>query len=244
MAHSIAKTDNAPCVGSIGTGTLSGYQASGKLRQKVWMLWERAMARLMAMTSDYTLEAGMCKLLVKKHKGAAFVCEDGTRIEKGDRVGELHLNNRLVLELTGEHGADRAALRTARLVRSSLRELGEALERRPELGNVKALVGVTLLHRGLTHGLGFEQRPLPSKLFERATAAYLKLLLRFLHPEGLNRSGRSREKLTPVMLVCTRANLLAKFPKREEAHELQGTSDRFFIKSSDCSPADPYISAL
>jgi len=177
------------------------------LKQRTWMLWEKAMAFVLELTSEYKIEAGMCKLLVKKYRGPGFVCEDGTRIAKGDRIGELHLNNRMVLGLTREHGAERAALRTARLARASLKEIGNELERVPELADVKALVGVTLLHRGLTHGLGFESRRLPSKLFERATAAYLKLLLQFLHPEGLDRSERSKTKLTPAMLVCTRDNL-------------------------------------
>jgi len=192
----------------------SGRGATG-FGQRAWMAWEKAVARLMALSSEYTHDAGMCIMMVKKYKGAGFVCEDGTRIEKGDRIGELHLNNRMVLELTREYGADRAALRTARLARSSLKEIDEALDRRPDLDGVKALVGVTLLHRGLTHGLGFERKRLPSKRFELATSVYLKLLLRFLHPDGLDRSERSKEKLTPVMLVCTRGNLRKLHAKRE-----------------------------
>jgi len=223
-----------------------GHRAGGSIRQKAWMAWEKAIARLMELSSECALEAGMCKVLVKKHKGAGFVCEDGTRIEKGDRIGELHLNNRMVLELTSEHGANRAALRTARLARASIKELGEELERRPELADVKALVGITLLHRGLTHGLGFEQRALPSKAFEWATALYLRLLLRFLHPEGLNRSDRSKEKLTPVLLVCTRESLRKTFRSKRDldTEMLGGAPGRIFKNSSDCSQGDPYYSVL
>lgn len=184
-----------------------GNRTRGAFRQKIWMAWERAVARFMELSSECTVDAGMCKMMVKRHKGAAIVCGDGTRIERGDRIGELHLNNRMVLNLTRELGADRAALRTARQARASLKELREALDGRPELADVKALVGVTLLHRGLIHGIGFEQMRLPSKLFEAATLIYLKLLLRFLHPEGLNRSERSKVKLTPVLLVCSRESL-------------------------------------
>ncbi len=226
---------------------LSGRRIGWKARQKAWMVWEKAIARLMEASSECSLEAGMCKMLVKKHKGAAIICEDGTRIERGDRIGELHLNNRMVLELTADHGANRAALRTARLARASLKEIASALERKPELAGVKALVGVTLLHRGLTHGLGFEQRALPSKAYEMATTLYLKLLLRFLHPEGLGRSERCREKLTPVLLVCTRESLRTTFRSRRGGDDSEippGEPGRFFIKSSDCSQGDPYYSAL
>ncbi|MFC4597008.1 YkoP family protein [Cohnella hongkongensis] len=207
MEQSTWKTGIVHGSGMTGGVALPGRKTGGRARQKVWMAWEAGVGRLMALTSECTLEAGMCKVLVKKYKGTAFVCQDGTRVEKGDRIGELHLNNRMVLELTREHGADRAAIRTARLIRASLKELAWTLDRAPELADVKALIGVTLLHRGLTHGLGFEQRALPSKAFERITTLYLKLLLRFLHPNGLGRSERSKTKLTSVQLVSTRANL-------------------------------------
>jgi len=198
-------------------------------RQAIWMMWENAVGRIMGMTSEYTLEAGMCKVMVKKHSGDDIVCEDGTRIRKGDRVGELHLNNRMVLELTRQAGPNRAALRTARLARDSLQRISEEWEIRPEMAEMKALVGVTLLHRGLTHGLGFEQRRLPSRRFEWLCSFYLKLLLRFMHPDGTERIGRSKEKLTPLLLVCSRDNLRNRF---------------VFRKSSESSRGVPYSSCL
>ncbi|WP_239618729.1 YkoP family protein [Cohnella mopanensis] len=180
-------------------------------RQKLWLAWEKAAGRMMESMSESVLEAGMCKILVKKYKGEDILCADGTRIVKGDRVGELHLNNRMVLELTADVGANRAAIQTARLVRSSLKEINEALETRTDLSRVKALVGVTLLHRGLTHGLGFEIRSLPSKRFERVTALYLKLLLGCMHPDGLRRIEQNKDKLTPQLLILSRDALSHKF---------------------------------
>jgi hypothetical protein len=194
------------------------------IRQRVWLAWEKAVGLMMDNLSESVLEAGMCKILVKKHKGKDIVCADGTRIVKGDRVGELHLNNRMVLELTLDVGANRAAIQTARLVRSSLKEINDALETRTDMSRVKALVGVTLLHRGLTHGLGFEIRSLPSKRFESVSALYLKLLLRCMHPDGLRRIEQSREKLIPQMLIISRDALSRKFS---------------FIKSSESSREVP-----
>ncbi|MFC4303907.1 YkoP family protein [Cohnella boryungensis] len=200
-------TDRATLARGIALVKRSGCTA----RQRIWMAWEKVMLWIMGLNSEGKIDAGMCKVIVKKYKGPSFDCEDGTRIEQGDLVGELHLNNQMILGLTREAGAGRAALQTARLARTSLKEISAALDKRPELTRVKALLGVTLLHRGLTHGLGFEQRRLPSKRFERITAVYLKLLLFFLHPDGLERSDRCKEKLTPIMLVCTRSNLLRRF---------------------------------
>lgn len=184
-----------------------GRASPNTIRQTVWLAWEKAVCWAMALRSEYTLQFGICKVMVRQYSGESILCADGTWIEEGDRIGELHLDNRRVLELVREHGADRAGLLTARLVRQSLGQIEAAMDARPELAMVKALVGVTLLHRGLTHGLGFERRPLPGKGFEKLSRLYLLLLLRFLHPDGAARVRRGKEKLVPMMLVHTRGSL-------------------------------------
>ncbi|CAI6049040.1 YkoP family protein [Cohnella sp. JJ-181] len=177
------------------------------VRQKAWLLWERIVWIGMEWRSEGKLDYGICKLLIKRHAGEPIVCADGTRIEAGDRIGELHLDNRRMLELSGEVGADRAALKTARLARASLRRIAEAMESDPRLGRVKGLLGTTLLHRGLVHGLGFELRPMPSRRMERWTAAYLQTLLRFLHPAGSLRMRGGKAKLVPMRLIHSRQSL-------------------------------------
>lgn len=182
--------------------------ASFTVRQRAWLLWEKVVWFGMEWRSEGKLDYGICKLLIKRHSGEPIVCADGTRIEAGDRIGELHLDNRRMLELSGAVGADRAALKTARLARASLRRIAEAMEGDPRLAKVKGLLGTTLLHRGLVHGLGFECRPLPSRTLERWTAAYLQTLLRFLHPAGGRRTRGSKEKLVPMQLIHSRQSLM------------------------------------
>lgn len=177
------------------------------VRQKAWLIWEKVVWVGMEWRSEGKLDYGICKLLIKRHAGEAIVCADGTRIEAGDRVGELHLDNRRMLEMSGTVGADRAALKTARLARASLRRIAEAMEGDPRLAEVKGLLGTTLLHRGLVHGLGFECRPLPSRSLERWTAVYLQTLLRFLHPAGRLRTQGSKAKLVPMQLIHSRQSL-------------------------------------
>ncbi|MFC3801083.1 polysaccharide deacetylase [Cohnella sp. GCM10012308] len=177
------------------------------VRQRAWLLWEKVVWVGMEWRSEDKLDYGMCKLLVKRYSGEPIVCADGTRIENGDRIGELHLDNRRMLELSGTVGSDRAALKTARLARASLSRIAEAMEGDPRLAKVKGLLGTTLLHRGLIHGMGFECRPMPSRTMERWTAAYLQTLLRFLHPAGRLRTQGSKDKLVPMQLIHSRQSL-------------------------------------
>lgn len=178
------------------------------LRQKLWMGWEKLVWFGMERSSEGRLDFGICKLLIKRHAGETIVCQDGTRIEAGDRIGELHLDNRRMLEMSHSIGSDRAALRTARLARASLGRIAEAMDSDPRLHQVKGLLGTTLLHRGLIHGMGFECRPLSSRRSTMWTGAYLQMLLRFLHPAGSSRTRGNKEKLVPMRLIHSRASLL------------------------------------
>lgn len=126
-------------------------------------------------------------------------------------IGELHLDNAQVLELLQTRRAERASLIVARRTSEALEQICFAMDAYPEMSRVKAWIGITLLHRGITHGLGFEQLPVNSGMFERLTMFYLRLLLSVMHPEGRKRIGRCKEKLVPLMLVHTRNSLRQRF---------------------------------
>jgi hypothetical protein len=150
--------------------------------------------------------------MIKKHRGAPIICADSTVISQGDWIGELHLDNAEILNLIRTEGPDLAALKIARLGRRSMKLISRAYADQFEFNEVRALVGITLLHRGLTHGLGFEMQAMKQGLFRKLTKSYLLLLLSVLHPEGMNRIGRRTEQLIPMMLIHTRASLARRFP--------------------------------
>ncbi|MCM3338331.1 polysaccharide deacetylase [Paenibacillus sp. MER TA 81-3] len=140
-------------------------------------------------------------------------CNDGHWVHSGDWVGELHLDNRQVLQLSHSVGPDRAALMTARMLRNSLKQISLAMDSTPELAKVKALTGITLLHRGIIYGLGFELHPMKSKWFQWFSTYYLRLLLTVLHPGGKRRVKQSTEKLNPMMLMMTKQALMERYRK-------------------------------
>ncbi|SMF86912.1 hypothetical protein SAMN05661091_3554 [Paenibacillus uliginis N3/975] len=179
--------------------------------QSVWMMWEKTFAFLSYFRVSHKSRFGICTVMLKKHRGQAIVCQDSTVINKGEWVGELHLDNGSILKLIQSEGSDRAALQTARMLRKSMQQINEAFESQSEFREVKALLGITLLHRGLTHGLGFEQQNLKPGVFERITTIYLRLLLSAMHPEGRQRIDRRTEQLVPMLLIHSRASLKNRF---------------------------------
>ncbi|MEK4292531.1 YkoP family protein [Paenibacillus sp. FSL R5-0914] len=186
--------------------------------QSLWMMWESLFAVVTKFRSQSVWRYGICKLVVLKYHGESIVCQDGHQILPGDWVGELHLDNRQVVQLTRTLGADRAGIRTARMLREAMKEISRELDSNPELSKVQALTGITLLHRGIIHGIGFEQHPIKSKWQQRWFGIYLRFLLRMLHPEGKHRVEDGMEKLSPKMLVLSKQSLKARFaPRRKEA---------------------------
>ncbi|MFG1731795.1 YkoP family protein [Paenibacillus sp. 843] len=192
--------------------------------QSSWMMWERIFSFISRFRSSHISRFGICTVMIKKHRGKCIVCEDSTVIQNGDLVGELHLDNETILKLIRSEGPDRAALKIARLARKSMLQICRAYEDQSEFSKVSALVGITLLHRGLTHGLGFEHQAMKPDLFQKLTTSYLRMLLSVMHPDGKSRIDRRTELLVPMMLIHTRSSLLKRFsvadkrPSREEGH--------------------------
>jgi len=175
------------------------------------MMWEKLFAVLTFFRGSHKLRFGICTVMLKKHRGQAIICQDFTVINQGEWVGELHLDNGKILSLIQSEGSSRAALQTARLLRDSMQQIQIAFESQSEFSQVKALLGITLLHRGITYGLGFEQQHLKSGFFERITTIYLRLLLSAMHPEGRHRISRRTEQLVPMLLIHSRSSLKNRF---------------------------------
>lgn len=193
---------------------LSVFASTSKVCvQSLWMMWERVFDMITKVRSVSVSQYGICKLVVRRYHGHSMQCNDGQWVHSGDWVGELHLDNRQVLELSRSLGPNRAALMTARQLRDALHQISWAMESTPELGRVKALTGITLLHRGIIYGLGFELHPMKSKWLRWTTTHYLRLLLAVMHPSGTRRVKQNSDKLNPMILMMTKQSLLERYRK-------------------------------
>ncbi len=175
------------------------------------MGWERVFELFSRLRSNYAGEFGICKMFVTKYRGKSMQCEDGTWIQDGDWIGELHLDNRQILAMLQSNEANRVALKVARLARNAMRQICAEMQKNPQLSQVKALQGITLLHRGITHGLGFETHRVEQGAFRTLTTSYLRLLLTVFHPSNRKRITGHTDKLIPMKLVMTRASLFRQF---------------------------------
>ena len=97
---------------------------------------------------------------ISAYRGPATTLQDGTNVDKGDRILHLHFDNRLFAKISGRSQSEPWAL--VEQVRRDLGALGEEVVS-GRLGDVRAVRGVTVLARAASRA-GFEVRPLPHNL--------------------------------------------------------------------------------
>lgn len=185
-----------------------------RLFRAAWLIWERIFNLYCHLSCRHVADFGICKLLIKRHKGECIQCEDGSWVHSGDWIGELHINNHKLSRLLRHKTPERVALETARMGRRALRDISVSLSNRQYGIDIKALAGITLLHRGIIFGAGFELHPLRPGWFERITTIYLRILMRALHPHGKSRIRNEQSKLYPMQLIMPVESLFDKYPPR------------------------------
>ena len=128
---------------------------------------------------------------VRRHHGPAVVLDDGTRVEHGAAIVELHLDNRRLVALRAEPGY--GTWRAVEVLRQDLRAIGRRVGA-GELGEVAALHGVSLLGSA-GPAFGFEKREVPHSWGNSFVRYFMAGVDAIYHPEGLRRlEGRARER--------------------------------------------------
>lgn len=96
------------------------------------------------------------RVRITKYKGKNFILSDGTKIEKNDLLLKIHLHN---VRLLNEYLKIKSELNRARmiyrLVLRSMPALASYLKGHPEEQNIKGIIGITTINKGV-RSLGFD----------------------------------------------------------------------------------------
>ncbi|MDO7908126.1 polysaccharide deacetylase family protein [Paenibacillus sp. JX-17] len=162
---------------------------------------------------------------LRAYHGASVDLEDGTLLEDGDPVIELHFDNKKLFEIgTASKTAMHLAIKMIRQVEKQLPELAEAVYHDPELRQAKALYGVSMINRG-PEQFGFMIRDLPPGIFAASTKMYLKVLMSVIHPAGQERLKQRSQELVPKMMLMPNSVLMYRFLKSGFQEEPMLASD-------------------
>jgi hypothetical protein len=138
-----------------------------------------------------------------RFRGSPITLPDGTRVQPGDRIVELHIHNATLASVAGQANG----WQLLRMLMGDLAGLAE-WSRNPDFpADVRAFYGYTILSRGAPR-LGFTLRTRPSSLRTWLDGFFLTGLLVLYNPRGRGRlSQGTTYGSEPVEVWMSRAEL-------------------------------------
>ncbi|GAB6929429.1 hypothetical protein JCM10914A_34120 [Paenibacillus sp. JCM 10914] len=180
----------------------------------IWLLWEKGFHALFGLKT-VTPADPMLHYRKRAFTGKTVMMEDGTRLEKGDEVLELHFDNKKLFQMGSRSRTEmQLAIQMIRAVQKDLPALANMVMDQPEYREVKGLYAVTMISRG-PEQFGFHVMDLPPGWFASSTRLYLKLLLSVIHPKGQARFKEGSQMLEPKMLMMPTDVLVDRYAEKK-----------------------------
>ncbi|WP_018753160.1 polysaccharide deacetylase family protein [Paenibacillus sanguinis] len=206
-----------------GAVKISGFK---RIVVFLWLLWEKLFHILFQIKTPNQPEP-LLHFRIRPYHGQTIPLNQGKSLSNGDRVMELHFDNRKLYEFgIRSRTSVQLAIQMIRGVEKSLPKLAQYILEHPELKDVKALYGVSMINRG-PEQFGFIVTDLPKGWFAWSSQIYLKLLMSVIHPAGTSRVKGSLE-LVPKMIVMPIDHLLGTFT--EDGSHRQHTVGKETVK--------------
>ncbi|MEV5025798.1 polysaccharide deacetylase family protein [Paenibacillus sp. LPE1-1-1.1] len=174
----------------------------------LWLLWEKLFHVVFRLKTVGNAEDAAFHYRVIRYTGEDVEFAEGGRVVKGDRVAELHFDNKKLSSIAATSKSPVATgIRMLREVEQALPLLANQLAADSEANDIKAVYGVTMIHRGADR-LGFEIFQLPEGLFAKSTRIYLRMLIKVLtNTQKTGKDRKKRDMISPRMLLMPVATI-------------------------------------
>jgi hypothetical protein len=186
-------------------GNTRGGVARGFLR--FWPVWERIMRLYTNPVPIPDNPHGLFEVRFMRYHAEPITLADGTRIERGTPVAELHFHSSLLVDAISKYGQWRVLL----MLRDEMAALAR-WSRRPDFPpEVQAIWGLSMLARAAPR-LGFAVRERPHTIHAWFDRFFLLGLLALYNRAGTSRLERGTTYASyPVELWMSRGELQRRF---------------------------------
>lgn len=178
-----------------------------------WPFWERVMSLAQPAHPIPGTRYDLLRIHFTRHKGRPIILPDGTQVNKGDRLAEIHINNRALVPYT----ANGINWKVLAMLAADLRALSRWADDPAFPANIHAFYGFTLLGNGARR-LGFTLRDRPHTIHTRLDRFFLMGLMVLYSSGGV---GRLRSGTTyssyPVEVWMSPGELRRRYGPRASA---------------------------
>ncbi|WP_158602244.1 polysaccharide deacetylase family protein [Cohnella endophytica] len=185
-------------------------QAIGPVKKiivSLWMVYEKVFHVLFRLRPVGT--SHFFNYRIRKYSGPPLDFVEGQTLRSGDQIMEIHFDNQMLFDLSMKSKSTmQVGIRIIREMQGALPDMARELAIAPKGDQVKALYGISMIHRG-ADVLGYETFELPKSMFSWMTNLYLRFLIRVIHPSGNERVRGKGDTMNPRMIVMPREMLLS-----------------------------------
>jgi len=159
-----------------------------RLLVSVWMVWEKLYHLIFRLRP--LGDGSSFHYRITRYPGRDLTLAGGGVLKRGERVIELHFDNRMLFRLSaGAKSEIHTALRLIRVGEELLPQLAAEFERMPNRETIRGVFGITLIYKG-TEALGFQVFDLEHGWVRRLFGFYLHLLIAVFRSKGARRTER------------------------------------------------------
>jgi hypothetical protein len=179
---------------------------------RFWPVWERITVHFRPIVPIPGAPSGVFLMRVDRFRGRPIDLPDGTQVRHGDRIIELHLNNRAITRV-----ASLGPFALLRMMAEDLRALAAWVDGPDGPTDARALYAVTLLSRGAPR-LGFTLRERPVNLHNWLERFFMQGLLVLYNLQGVQRLLQgSASGGYPEEIWMSRGGLLRRYGRQPTA---------------------------
>jgi hypothetical protein len=199
--------------------------------------WEKLSRRFRHLSKIPGSRLGVLRFRLRPFRGAAVVLPDGTRVEPGELVAELHCDNSVIFDLV------KRDQNPYRATRADLRLLAAWLDFSDPMGRIRAFRGVTMLGPAAAR-LGCFVLDRPPGFKARIDRWYMIGLLLIYTTGGMERLNRGTSLRThPREVWLTRHELMRRYgsaaARRRELQAGRSLPGDSKILETTSKPAEP-----